>query len=215
MSSLNEWLNIHLNIKCTTKKHGNIGVNFSKLSPSFFFGPNEDQKAYLLQQTRQRQTSRVKRRSEPVIVMTIVANSPKPFMYILNNLEFLAALYPTLWLLDYLMVLHSASEFRPDHTNYPPNLLSWPTWTTKRPDIPTHLTYPPICPIHPPDFKPIHPDNLPEPTDKLPEPTDNLREQTCSFRILTKPYQSIPNHVRASPNKFNNFDKISQFWQNF
>ena len=44
---------------------------------------------------------------------------------------------------------------------------------TKTTDLPSHLTYPPICPTRLPDL-PTHPDNLPEPTDNLTEPTDNL-----------------------------------------
>ena len=96
------------------------------------------------------------------------------------------------------------------YLNYQRYLLSWPTWSTWPPDIPTHLIYPPICPTHPPDFKLIHPDNLPEPTHNLPEPTYNLPEPTCSFRVSTKPYKAIPNLT-----EFDKSDQISQFWWNF
>ena len=85
-----------------------------------------------------------------------------------------------------------AFQTKPDQTylTYLPDLLSWPTWATSQPDIPTHLTYPPICLAHLLDL-PTHPDNLPEPTDNLPEPI---------FTISTK---------------FHNLDQISEFRPNF
>ena len=72
------------------------------------------------------------------------------------------------------------------------------TKPTKTTALPTHLTYPPICPTHLHDLS-IHPDNFPEPTDNLPEPTDNLPEPTDNF----------------SQYRQHNFDQISQFRQNF
>ena len=77
---------------------------------------------------------------------------------------------------------------------------------TSQPDIPTHLTYPPICLAHLLDL-PTHPDNLPEPTDNLPEPTDNLSQyRQHNFEKIS---QSRPN-LKITTN-FHNFDQIPQF----
>ena len=126
----------------------------------------------------------------------------------------LAALYPPLslhnlcqhslhnlcqlthWLTDCVEFSFPTWPTFPAYFPYPPELHSPVTYFPP-------LTYPPICPTHPPDFKPIHPDYLPEPTHNLPEPT-------CSFRISTKPYKAIPNHT-----EFEKSDQISQLWWNF
>ena len=65
--------------------------------------------------------------------------------------------------------IHQLLVLRPHPTDH--------TKPTKTTALPTHLTYPPICPTHLHDIS-IHPDNFPEPTDNLPEPTDNLFEPT-------------------------------------
>ena len=116
------------------------------------------------------------------------------------------------WFWIQLHNLDQTIPYLPEYLTNLANLLSWPTWTTLPPDILTHLTYPPICPTHPPDFKLTHPDNLPEPT--------------CSIRISTKLYKAIPIHTESDQisqfwqnfmmfTKFDNFDQISQFWLNF
>ena len=48
------------------------------------------------------------------------------------------------WLLNWWswIQLQDFDQTKTDHTNYIPNLLSWPTWTT------SHLTYPPTWPTH-------------------------------------------------------------------
>ena len=118
-----------------------------------------------------------------------------------------------------------AFQTKPDQTylTYLPDLLSWPTWATSQPDIPTHLTYPPICLAHLLDL-PTHPDNLPEPTDNLPEPTDNLSQyRQHNFDKISQSRQNLKISTKISefrPNfriltKFQNFDQISEFRPNF
>ena len=82
------------------------------------------------------------------------------------------------------------------------------TKPTKTTALPTHLTYPPICPTHLHDLS-IHPDNFPEPTDNLPEPTDNLFEPTKTVETA----QCWPNLTILT--KFQKFNQISEFQPNF
>ena len=90
------------------------------------------------------------------------------------------------------------NQTQPDQTRPNlPDLLSWPTWATKPPDIPTHLTYPPICLAHLLDLS-THSDNLPELTDNLPEPTDNLPE----------PKDNLSQYRQHKFYKFHNVDQI-------
>ena len=100
---------------------------------------------------------------------TLVKKFQMQSVWKLYNIHFLAALAALCppWLLTDGCGFR-AFQTKPDQTylTYLPDLLSWPTWATSQPDIPTHLTYPPICLAHLLDL-PTHPDNLPEPTDNL------------------------------------------------
>ena len=138
-------------------------------------------------------------------------NSPSPTLY-----------PPLSFIHTFINAINNCPEFsfRILTTPYQTTPNTYPTYFPDPPELnshlaypvlPTHLTYPPICPTHPPDVKPKYPENLGEPKDNLPEPTDNLPEPSYSFIISIKPHQAIPNHTMTNPTKFHNFHKISQF----